>query len=94
MKCNFQKQEPKVIIYRNYKYFDERFRIDLFNAVCNIGPRNIICNEFETLFLYILNRHAPLKKRYIRANNAPFINKELCKAIMVRSTLRNKFLKL
>ena len=37
---------------------------------------------------------APIKRRYIRANNAPFINKSLSKAIMVRSRLRNKFLKL
>ena len=41
-----------------------------------------------------LNKHAPLKKRYIRANNSPFMNEDLCKAIMVRSRLRNKFLKL
>ena len=33
-----------------------------------------------------------MKKRYIRANNTPFMNKELCKAIMTRS--RNIFLKL
>ena len=35
-----------------------------------------------------------MKKRYIRANNVPFMNKELCKAIMTRSRLRNIFLKL
>ena len=37
--------------------------------------------------------HAPLKKRYIRANNSPFMTKELCKAIMYRSRLRNKLLR-
>ena len=42
----------------------------------------------------ILNRHAPTKRRCSRANNAPFMNKSLSKAIMVRSRLRNKFLKL
>ena len=41
----------------------------------------------------ILNRHAPIKRRYTRANDAPFMNKSLSKAIMVRSKLRNKFLK-
>ena len=52
------------------------------------------CINFDTLFTIILNKHAPLKKKYIRANNSPFINKPLCKAIMIRSKLRNKYLKL
>ena len=41
-----------------------------------------------------LNKHAPMKIKYIRANNSPFMNDEFSKAIMVRSKLRNKFLKL
>ena len=35
-----------------------------------------------------------MKMKYIRANNSPFMNNDLSKAIMVRSRLRNKFLKL
>ena len=35
-----------------------------------------------------------MKERYIRANKAPFMNKELCKVIMTWSRLRNIFLKL
>ena len=42
----------------------------------------------------VLNKHAPLKTKYIRANNSPFMNKMLATAIMVRSRLRNNFLKL
>ena len=38
----------------------------------------------------IFNRHAPLKSKSIRANENPFMTKELRKAIMVRSKLRNK----
>ena len=41
-----------------------------------------------------LNKHAPMKTKYLRANNSPFMNKELTKAIMVRSRLKNKSLKL
>ena len=41
-----------------------------------------------------LNNHAPMKIKYIRANNSPFMNNELSRAIMVRSRLRNKYLKL
>ena len=39
-----------------------------------------------------LDKHAPLKKRYVRANQSPFMNKKLSKEIMKRSRLRNKFL--
>ena len=36
--------------------------------------------------------YAPLKKKYIRGNNSPFMNRILSKEIMKRSRLRNKFL--
>ena len=41
----------------------------------------------------IFNEHAPLKKWYVRANQAPFMNEKLSKEIMTRSCLNNKFLK-
>ena len=41
----------------------------------------------------ILNKHAPLKMKYVRANDQPFITKELRKEHMKRSRLRNKYLK-
>ena len=40
-----------------------------------------------------LDKHAPLKKKYIRGNHRPFMNKELPKATMHRSKLRNNFLR-
>ena len=39
-----------------------------------------------------LDKHAPLKKTYVRANQSPFMNKKLSKEIKKRSRLRNKFL--
>ena len=41
----------------------------------------------------ILDKFAPLKKKQIRANHSKFVTKELRKAIMLRSKLRNQFLK-
>ena len=35
----------------------------------------------------LLDHHAPLKKKILRANNAPYIIKKLRKAIMNRSQL-------
>ena len=44
-------------------------------------------------FLKVVNKHAPLKKKTIRGNDAPFMNKEFRKAIYTRTRLKNKFLK-
>ena len=38
-------------------------------------------------------KHASLKKKYIRGNHVPFINKEFPEAIMHRSKFRNNFLR-
>ena len=42
-------------------------------------------------FLKELNKHAPLKKKFLRHNNNPFMTKSLRKQIMVRSKLRNNY---
>ena len=39
-----------------------------------------------------LDKHVTLKKKYIRGNYVPFMNKELSKAKMHRSKLLNNFL--
>ena len=37
--------------------------------------------------------YAPLKRKYIRGNNSPFINRILSKETIKRTRLRNKFFK-
>ena len=51
-------------------------------------------DSIQDSFLQILNslNLAPLKKKYVRENQVPFMDKELQKA-MIRSKLTNKFLK-
>ena len=44
-------------------------------------------------FIKIVESHAPLKKGSVRGNQAPFMNKELRKAIYNRSRFRNNFCK-
>ena len=41
----------------------------------------------------ILDKHAPLKRKTIRANHAPYMTKDLKKAIMKRTHLANKYQK-
>ena len=40
-----------------------------------------------------LNSFAPMKKKYARGNQMPFMIKDLSKEIMTRSRLRKKYLK-
>ena len=49
---------------------------------------------FEKVFLEVLQAHAPLKKKYVRANEVPYTTKTLRKAIMKRSQLESKIYKL
>ena len=65
MKMNYIKQTPKIVYYRNYKHFNnELFRSMLVQELDKLDMLNLECKEFG--------------KRYIRANNAPFMTKELC----------------
>ena len=41
----------------------------------------------------LLNVFVPNKEKSARANNSPFINKILSKAVMIRSRFRNRFLR-
>ena len=94
MKMYFQNQCPRVIHYRDYKSFNtQSFRQDVF---ANLHEENVNINQLEkflNVFKKVLDIHAPIKRRYIRANQRPFMNKTLQKAKITRSRLRNKFLK-
>ena len=75
--------------YRKYKHFDnEKFRSNIENCA---SEKNLKCFK-ETVFC-IFNKHVPIKRTYVRANEAPFMTKELHKSIMKKSRLRNKFRK-
>ena len=95
-KSHFSRLSPKAIYYRNYKNFDEsKFIEDLIYTDFSLqsdDPNNnysFLTREFSK----IVEKHAPLRKKFIRGNHAPFMNKELRKAIYTRSRLCNKFCK-
>ena len=52
---------------------------------------NFSYDQFANTFQNILDRHAPLKKKVIRGNQKPFMNRQLRRAIMLRFRLRNVF---
>ena len=90
----FPKQAPVINTYRDYKHYNEDlFRSELLEELYNMNGITVESSTFENICTEILNRHAPLKGKYMRANNSPFMNKKLSTAVMNRSRLRNKFLK-
>ena len=50
-------------------------------------------NRFCKISIDTLNSFAPIKNKFVRANQMPFITKELSREIMKRSRLKNKFLR-
>ena len=81
--------------YRNCKHFsNEAFMYDVKNSIIQMISENndLEFDQFKAALVEAIQRYAPIKKRYVRANEAPFINKKINKEIMQRSRLRNQFL--
>ena len=92
LKTFFRKAPPKIVSYRDYKHFSQvHFRSELHQYLTNYNIYELSNDEFVKIFMGIFDKHAPLKQKYVRANQGPFMTKELRKAVMTRSKLRNKF---
>ena len=83
-----------MINYRNYKNFlNELFRANLIKELSN----NSILEDDLIGFLDECKKSPDYptspKKKYIRANQATFMAKEINREIMTRSRLRNNFLR-
>ena len=91
MKMSFKKHSPIERHDRDYKYFDRRkFKNNPYEKLSE-GISNF--ESFETTFIEVLYKHAPLRKKLLRANHAPYITKTLRKAIMRRSQLETRYLR-
>ena len=47
--------------------------------------------DFKSVFMEILNAHAPMKQKVVRGINVPFLNKTLSMEFMHRSKLKNRY---
>ena len=93
MKTNFRKLEPKIINYRNYRYFsNDRFKEKVTSELSKVVLENSDkgFHKFLDVRKDILNIYAPLKKKYIRGNNSPFMTRTLSNEIMKSSRLMSK----
>ena len=75
-------------MYRDYKSFNINFfKRDLAESLAIHTSYDYSC--FQNIFIALLNKHAPIKKKIIRFNNNSFMSRALRKAIMHRSKLKN-----
>ena len=80
LKSEFLKSEPTSISYRCYKTFStDQFNEDLQFNLAKIPKENVSYDVFNQTLISILDKHAPPKKILVRANNAPFMNKDIRK---------------
>ena len=54
----------------------------------NFSEMEVFLKSFETTFSLTFEKFAPLKQKYLRYNNTPFMNRTLRKAIMTRFKLK------
>ena len=84
--------ETKLDRNTNYKYFDNNnFRGELIRELSSNNIQSDDLTRFTNISKMILEKKAPLKERYVRYNQAKFMNKILQKAIMNRSKLLNRY---
>ena len=94
LKAHVPRLKPKQIKYRSYKNFQaDAFLNDVRDL--DIQPHE---NDFDHFYCCLTSRfraladkHAPLKTKILRGNTAPVLNKDLQKAIYIRSNLKKKF---
>ena len=73
---------PTEKIDRSYKTFDvSNFKNTLKLELEKVKSESY--GEFEAVFLKELNKHTPLKKKFLRHNNYPFMTQDLRKQIMM-----------
>jgi len=86
-KCIYNKREPKVVVYRDYKKLDELLFRQELRQMIHGSPDWV---AFERSALEMVDKHAPIKKKTLRANHKPYVTKVLRKAIIKKNQLAKK----
>ena len=92
MKVFYKKQKSNIVTYRNSKQFSYgAFMFDVKNSIIQMTSENndLEFDRFKTALDEAIQRHAHIKKRYVRANQACFMNKKINREIMKSFCLRN-----
>ena len=78
MKSKFQKEKSRIIHYTSIKNNPTGFKESLGSKLSSCKSYE----QFEQVFLDVVDKAAPLKNKAIRANQAPYMTKSLRKAII------------
>ena len=75
LKTTYEKLPPKVIKYRQWKHFDkDSFKLELSRSLqVNNYLNDSDYKSFEKSFGDTLQKHAPLKTKFLRGNNQPYM---------------------
>ena len=97
LKMHFRKLPSRIISYRDFSNYDNA---NFINSLSEVLYKNENTESFlkDPYYFYkvcteVLNKHVPRKKKYVRGNNKPFMNKAVSKAVMLRTKISNKLLK-
>ena len=96
LKVQTVRKKTKIISYRSLKNLkQEAFLADLSMIIKSIcyDTSDTAINSLSNILIELLDRHAPIKRKFVRGNHSRFMNKELSKAIMKRSKLKSRYLK-
>ena len=89
IKAKYERFPPKIANYRDYKNFDTK----TFKVRLELTLKNTTFFEgLKKISIDLLNKFAPCKCKYLRANHSKFMTKELSKAIMLRTKFGHQFL--
>ena len=92
LKTTYQKVGPTVVNYRDYKNFSvQTFKQDVREELEIIKSSYPTYDSFQNCFEKVLDKHAPMKKKYARVNDGPFMNRALREAVMLDTRLKNKY---
>ena len=97
LRISFQKLSPKFVVCGNQKNLHEsNFLRDLDSRFIQ-GELSKNCEDPYTkmseIFSEVLNYHAHLKQKSVRGNDAPFMTRELSKAIRTKSKVEDSYVK-
>ena len=90
LKVKHEKVPPKIIQYRDYKNFDStRFFEKLQVKLTHLDMNGSDFGSLKKCFMELLSKVAPQKIKFLRANHSKFVKKDISKAIIFRTKLRN-----
>ena len=97
-KHNTLKADPKIIESRQFKNFDcdaliEDIKETPFHFASLMDDPNEMWNFWKSLFLEVINKHAPMRKRKVKSKSSPWITAELRRKMRKCDFLKNQAVK-